>query len=205
MPAPMRAADPSASSPPALHERAVADLAFIRETMQAAAGFTAVSGWGQVAVGGVGIAAGLLGAHDGWGWRWLRDWLAAAIVGSVIGAGSTLWKAHRAGQSPLSAPIRKFALAFIPAIIAGAVLTLAVLQVNARALLPATWLLCYGAAVMAAGAFSVRAIPVMGASFLALGLACIFTPDAWGNVLLTAGFGGLHVAFGLYIAVRHGG
>jgi len=203
MPAPLRAADPS--TPPALHERAVADLAFIRETMQAAAGFTAVSGWGQVAVGAVGTAAGLLAARDGSGYLWLRDWLAAAIAGSVIGAGSTLWKAHRAGQSPLSAPIRKFALAFIPAIIAGAVLTLAILQGNALELLPATWLLCYGAAVMAAGAFSVRAIPVMGACFLALGLACILTPASWGNTLLTAGFGGVHVGFGLYIAVRHGG
>jgi len=192
--------------PPALHERAAADLAFIRETMQAAAGFTAVSGWGQVAMGAVGIGAGLLAARDAAStYLWLRDWLAAAIVGSVIGAASTLWKSHRAGQSPLSAPIRKFALAFIPAVIAGAVLTLAIVESNAFSLLPAAWLLCYGAAVMAAGAFSVGAIPVMGASFLALGIACVLAPAAWGNWFLIAGFGGLHVAFGLYVAVRHGG
>jgi hypothetical protein len=96
-------------------------------------------------------------------------------------------------------------LAFIPSVVAGAVLTLAILQVNALTLLPAAWLLCYGAGVMAAGAFSVRAIPVMGACFLVLGIACILTPDAWGNALLLAGFGGLHVSFGLYVAVRHGG
>lgn len=203
MPAPHRI--PPSEGAPALHERAVADLAFIRETMQAAAGFTAVSGWGQVGVGAVGIAAGLLAARDGGGYAWLRDWLAAAIVGSVIGAASTLWKSHRSGQSPLSAPIRKFALAFIPAAIAGAVLTLAVVQANAITLLPATWLLCYGAGVMAAGAFSVRAIPVMGACFLALGVASIVAPSSWGNALLLAGFGVGHVGFGLYIAVRHGG
>ena len=54
-------------------------------------------------------------------------------------------------------------------------------------------------------AFAFALHECQGACFLALGLACILTPASWGNALLTAGFGGVHVAFGLYIAVRHGG
>jgi hypothetical protein len=40
---------------------------------------------------------------------------------------------------------------------------------------------------------------------MALGLAALVTPAAWGNLWLGAGFGGLHLGFGLYITKRHGG
>jgi hypothetical protein len=188
----------------ALHDRAAADLQFIRETMQAA-GFTAISGWGQAAVGVVGLAAGTVGAWQTTAWQWLAVWITAAVAGAAIGLGSTLLKTHRAGQPLLSAPLRKFALAFLPALAAGAGLTVALWRAGAVPLLPAAWLLCYGAGVMAAGAFSVRAVPVMGACFLALGAASVAAPAGWGNVFLLAGFGGLHLLFGIFIAVRHGG
>ena len=123
----------------------------------------------------------------------------------VIGAVSIVLKARRAGQPLLGASARKIALAFLPALAAGALLTPALWRVNAADLLPTLWLACYGAGVMAAGAFSVRALPVMGACFLALAAASLFTPAGWGNLLLLAGFGGLHIVFGLFIAVRHGG
>jgi hypothetical protein len=114
-------------------------------------------------------------------------------------------KTLRAGQTLLSAPLRKFALSFAPAIVAGAVITIGLWQAGAVSLMPATWLLCYGAGTIAGGAFSVRAVPVMGACFLALGAAAIAGPAGWGNLLLLAGFGGLHLIFGIYIGVRHGG
>lgn len=190
---------------PALHERAVRDLQFIRETMQVAAGFTAVSGWGQAAVGAVGVAAGILGALQPTAGRWLAVWCAAAVAGATIGVGSTLVKAHRAGQPLLAAPLRKFALAFAPALAAGAALTVGLWRIGAVTMMPAAWLLCYGAGVMAGGTFSVRAVPVMGACFLALGAAALAAPAAFGNGVLLAGFGGLHLAFGILIAVRHGG
>jgi hypothetical protein len=188
-----------------LHKKATDDLAFIRETMESAVGFTAISGWGQAAVGATGIAAGLIAAAQPGGREWLATWLTAAVAGATIGAGATILKTRRAGKAVLNPAIRKFMLAFAPAIAAGAILTIAITNTHNLALLPPVWLVCYGAGVMAGGVFSVRAVPVMGASFLALGIAAIASPDWLGNAYLIAGFGGLNLLFGLFIAVRHGG
>jgi hypothetical protein len=182
------------------------NLHFVRSTMERAAGVTAISGWGIAATGLVGLAAGALALRAPDAASRLVVWLAAApvaLAASIVGA---VWKARRAGELPiLVAAARKLALAFLPAMGAGALLTIALWRAGAADLLPALWLLLYGTAVVAGGTCSVRALPAMGAAFLALGAVAVVAPVAWGGALLLAGFGGLHLAFGPYIARRHGG
>ncbi len=188
-----------------LHDRASQDLAFIRQTMESAAGFTAILGLGAGGGRRSRNRRRPIAAAQSTGRAWLTVWITAAVAGAAIGTGATLLKTRRAGKAVLNPAIRKFVLAFAPAIVAGAILTVAIVQTGSLTLLPAAWLVCYGAGVMAGGVFSIRAVPVMGACFLALGAAALASPDWLGNAYLIAGFGGLNLIFGIFIAVRHGG
>ncbi|MEO7085733.1 MAG: hypothetical protein ABI442_18885, partial [Gemmatimonadaceae bacterium] len=59
--------------------------------------------------------------------------------------------------------------------------------------------------VVSAGTYSVRSVPVMGAAFMLVGAATFLLPIAWTTLLMIVAFGGLHIAFGTWIALRHGG
>lgn len=184
-------------------ENAKETLAYIRRTMESASTFTAVSGWGLVTVGGIGLLASWLASSGGQASD-LRVWIPAALV-SVAVATVMNWTKARHLDVPLwSGVFRKIAWVMIPAMAAGALLTVALAEQGASDLLPGTWLALYGAGVTAGGTFSVRAIRWMGVAFLILGAGALLRPDV-GLLLLAVGFGGLHVAIGLDIVVRHGG
>lgn len=181
------------------------DLRYIRDTMERSAAFTAVSGWGQVLLGGTAIAAAWLAARQASPFAWLRVWLAEGLMAVAIGLLACTWKANRRGLPLFSGPARKVALGLAPPLVAGAFLTFLLFRSGLEAVLPATWLLLYGAGIMTGGAFSVPIVPVMGLCFMLLGGFAVLGPAAWGNWFLAAGFGGLHIVFGFWIARRHGG
>jgi hypothetical protein len=114
-------------------------------------------------------------------------------------------KAHLANQPLLSGPLRKLILSFSPAMIVGAVLSAVLAQRDQFVLLPGAWMLLYGAAVISAGTYSVRSVPVMGAAFMLVGTVALIAPASWSTALMITGFGGLHIGFGIWIARRHGG
>ena len=198
------------TAPRPIHDKALDNLEFIRSTMERAGSFTAVSGWGMVLIG---LTALVLANHAGAVIQpsaaaqshWLWTWLLAAVLGVVIGVTSMILKARRAGEAMTQGPARKFGLSVLPPFVVGALLTYVLWHAKQVHLLPAVWLLCYGAGVMTGGAFSLRVVPVMGLCFLVLGTIALFAPAAWSAWLLAAGFGGLHILFGLIIARRYGG
>lgn len=202
--APLRQPDDDA---PDLSVRAMDNLRYIRETMESAGSFTAVPGWGGVAMGATALIAAALAAIQPAPFEglWLRIWLAEAGLGAMIGA-AALWRKSQKGQtSLLSAPGRKFALAYAPPVLVGALLTLVLARTSMNHLIPAVWLLCYGSAVMTGGALSVSVVPVMGLCFLLTGVVALWAPAGWQDLLLAFGFGGLHIIFGYIIARRYGG
>lgn len=191
--------------PDSLADRAADQLAFIRDTMVRAGRFTAVSGAGTIGTGIIGTAAAVLAPRAATREQWLSVWLVAAVLAIAVSLGAMARKAIRSGQSLRAGPARTFALAFAPPLIAGALLTAALATAGSWHVLPGTWLVCYGAAVISGGAFSVRTVPVFGTVLVALGAAALFLPVATHAWLLGAGFGAAHLLFGSLIARYHGG
>jgi len=192
-------------APAALHAHAAENLLFIRDTMERAAGFSAVPGWGGMLMGATALGAAAIAHPLRLTERWLSIWLAEAALAATIGLVAIVRKARRSGV-PLAGPAgRKFALAFLPALAAGAVLTLVLYRNGSVTDLPGCWLLLYGTAVTSGGALSVRVVPLLGVCLMALGAAALAAPAFWGDAFMAAGFGVLHIAYGFIIARRHGG
>ena len=185
--------------------RAADHLRYIRETMERAAEFTAVPGWGGLAMGITAIAAAWLAHRQATPGAWLAVWLAEAFVAVAIAAPAAATKAHRANSALFSGPGRKFVLSFAPPIIVGGLLTVALFLSGSIATLPGLWLLLYGTAIVTGGAFSVRIVPLMGLCIMLFGAIALFAPANWGDALMAAGFGGVQIIFGAWIARRFGG
>jgi hypothetical protein len=195
-----------AASPEPIHAHAIDNIRYIREAMSRASQFTAVPGWGGVAMGVTAIVAAVISGRPDGSRRWLLIWLAEAGAAAAIALITMTIKARRNG-APLSSagPAHRFALGYVPPLVAGVVLTAAFAALEQTARLPGCWLLMYGTAAATGSTSTVRVVPLMGIGFMALGAIAFAAPAAWGHWLMAAGFGGLHIVFGWVIARRYGG
>jgi hypothetical protein len=193
------------AEPPSLHGRAIDDLRYIRETMERASSFTAVSGWGQILVGLTALVASYIAAKETNPRVWFYIWLCEAIIASIISAIAIVRKVRAAQMPLLASPVRKVMLGLAPPVIVGALMTAVLHRGGLVSAVPGMWLLMYGTGVVTGGAFSVRILPVMGVCFMAAGCLALFGPAGILNWLMAIAFGGLHIAFGIIIVRRHGG
>jgi hypothetical protein len=188
-----------------LGDRAADNLKYIRDTMERSVAFTAVPGYGGMLMGVTALAAAYIAEQRVDIRDVLMIWLAEAALAFAIGLLAMWQKAKIAGQSLVSAPARKFAIQFAPPLIAGVIITLGLWKNEHYYVLAPVCMLCYGAAVVCGGAFSVRAIPVLGWCFIALGAIAFLLPTSYANTMMAASFGLLHIVFGLIIARKYGG
>src|SRR5207244_12026115 len=138
-----------------------------------------------------------------------RAWLTGLLVEAVIAALIAGWlmdrKARKLAVPLFSGPARKVGFSLSPPMIVGALLTVVLFRAGLTNAIPGMWLLLYGTGVVTGGMFSVSVVPVMGICFMVLGAVGLFATAVLGNWPLAAGFGGLHMVFGIIIARKYGG
>jgi len=195
----------SQPEPPALHDRAMDNLRYIRETMELATAFTGISGWGEIAIGITALIASVIAALQTTFNAWLAVWIAEGLISLLI-AGWSMDRKARAIDMPLgSGPGRKAVFSLTPPMLAGGLLTIVLVQAGLTNAIPGVWLLLYGTGVITGGMYSVKVVPIMGICLMILGALALFSPPSFANWFMAAGFGGLHLVFGAIIVRKYGG
>jgi len=167
---------PRISEPPELRSAAINNLRFIRDTMEGASAFTAVPGCAMVIVGFTALATSVITAQQTSSVEWFRTWITEAGLAVAIASLGMALKVRRQGKALTSRPGRKFVTNLLPPLIASALLTGAMYQAGLIGVLPGLWLLLFGTGVVTGGAFTVKAAPVMGYSFMVLGEPALLIP-----------------------------
>src|SRR5580658_8545113 len=119
------------AEPIPLHAHAMDNLRYIRETMERAGSFTAVPGWGGVAMGVTALVTSLITVRETSTFTWIVTWMVEGALAVTIGILAMWHKAARAGLPMWSAPARKFLFSFVPPLAVGAALTIVLWRAGA--------------------------------------------------------------------------
>ncbi len=162
--------------------------------------------------GGIGLAAGLVA----WKLQWADTrhfglfWLGVSVVSLGLAMLLIRQQALKADEVFWSPPTRRVAATVSLPLLLGAVIGVAacfmVEAENDTWPLVMIWLLLYGCALNAAGFFMRRGIRLLGWIFAFCGLGVMLLPaladdlaPAWPNLVMAGTFGGLHLAYGIYL------
>jgi hypothetical protein len=161
--------------------RALTDISVIREQL---ARDTEFRGYGPVALAATGILALIVAAAQA---LWLKDaaahvnlyvwlWVATAAVSLLVIGTETVQRSRRV-HGALAVPMLQSAVEqFLPAIVAGGLLTVALLCVGPPAglwMLPGLWQIVFSLGVFASCRFLPRPMFLVGIWYLVCGLGCI--------------------------------
>lgn len=181
-----------------LDSHAAATLRYIRRSMEGAV-LLAVPGSAGLILGTIALLATALCLAPELHKFWVAIWLSAALLGAVLGSTLIVRESSLRDLRLHGTPLLKFALCLSPSLGAGLVMTAVHWFGGNLHAIPGTWLLLYGCALLAASAATTTIIAALGMLFVLFGLAALLLPDEWQLLMLGAGFGGLHIIFGLLI------
>src|SRR5271163_744374 len=91
------------ADPIPMHAHAMDNLRYIRETMERAGSFTAVPGWGGVAMGVTAVITSFIASRETSTFTWIVTWMLEGALAVTIGILAMWRKASRAGMPMWSA------------------------------------------------------------------------------------------------------
>lgn len=189
-------------------ERALADIAEVRERLGHVQRFKGYSGAAAIASGCAAMCAGVLQAllvphvasvHQGH--LYFAIWFTCCAAAMLVNYGAIAhWYANDATARDRwhTATV---GLSILPALILGAAFSVACLRANLYAFLPGIWCGCYGVGLFASRTMVPRPVVPIAAAFLLAGLGLLFAPPeiALSWWVLPAAFGAGQCAIGATI------
>jgi hypothetical protein len=123
--------------------------------------------------------------------EYLVLWLATAVLGSVLTAVQMYWRTRRMHSGLSNEMLRQAVEQFLPAALAGALLTLVLAGFVPAAswMLPGLWMVLYALGVFSSCRFLPRAMLAAGGWYLLVGLVCVALGDARALAPWTMGLG----------------
>jgi hypothetical protein len=189
-------------------ERALADIAEVRERLGHVQRFKGYSGIAAIASGGFALVAGLLQAvlvpsvqtvHQGH--VYFALWFTCCAASVLVNYGTIAhWYVNDATARDRW-QTATVGLSILPALVLGAMLSLAFLRADLFAYLPGVWFGCYGVGLCASRTMLPRAVVPIALAFLLAGIVLFFVPPAlalswW---VLPLGFGAGQGAIGFWV------
>ncbi len=189
-------------------ERALADIAEVRERLGHVQRFKGYSGFAAAMSGAFAVAAGVLqlavvprvaNAHEGH--LYFAIWFACCAASILINYGAIAhWYVNDASARDRW-QTATVGLAILPALVLGASLSFALLRANLYAFMPGVWFGCYGVGLLASRTMLPRNVVFIAAAFMLAGMGLLFVPAgialAWW--ILPCGFGLGQLAIGACI------
>jgi hypothetical protein len=191
-------------------ERAMLDIAEVRDRLAMTQRFRGISGVAAIASGCFAIAAGvlqaLLVAFPNPGYQthvYASIWLVCGTAALIVNYASIAHWYVSDTSIRERWQTRTVGLAILPAIALGAALTLAMVSRGAFSFLPGIWYGCYGVGLFASRMMLPRTVMPISAFFLVAGIALLFAPSslalAWW--VLPVGFGVGQIAIGVLVSL----
>lgn len=187
---------------------AAGQLQTIRLLMERATVYRAISLPAALLGGLLALPAAWL-ASSGGGSRFLLVWFTALGVTGSFNAWQLARQAKRENRPFLSSGLRLALRALAPPLLAGGIVGGQFALQGHELPCAATWVLCYGLALLASREFAPRSIVNLGSAFFVAGLLAFLLrasissigPVSPANVLMAATFGLLHLVYAAALAL----
>jgi hypothetical protein len=192
----------------------IRDIAEIRSMMERSSKFLSLSGWAGI-MAGIYALAGVYIAYQFFDFNpeqivynipGLLNLVILAIIVLIFAIGTAIYfsykNANQKGEKVWNATSRRLLISMAVPLVTGGILILILLAKGLLGLIAPLTLLFYGLALYNAGKFTYDEVKVLGIIQVVLGLISSWFIE-YGLIFWAAGFGVVHIIYGIYIHFRY--